>query len=170
MAYTIVNSSDGNTYFTAGGSAITALNQPDLNKSVIAGVADSSLRKASDVGLISTYIQTVYTGFDRTSIIRGLSNTLRGSANTVIRNPASDYHREAIRQVDVVRTVRRATEIRNNRYSFFSGIFTTGLPQVNDFAAFGNDDEADSNRAIPGAFTFAYAGSGLNENYGPRTQ
>jgi len=170
MAYTVSNSSDGNTIFTSAGVAINATNQPDLNKSVIAGVSDSSIKKANDYGFVSTQYPVAYTGYDRTSIIRGMSNTIKGVANTIIRNPASDYFREGIRQIDAIRTTRRASAIRAGQWHEISGAFIYGLSGANDFSSFGNDDEADSNRAVPGAFTFAYAGSGLNENYPPRTQ
>ena len=173
MANTIANSTAGNAYFTiAGSSAITSTTQPRQNLSVIAGVVDTSLTAhPSDSGIVSTYSQVAYTGNDRTSIIRGLSNTIRSTgAITLIRCPGSDFYREGIRQVDAARTYRIASAIRSGVWNMVSGSFSTTPATANDFSAWGNDDEADSNRAIPGYFSYAF-GTGVTQRaYPARTQ
>jgi len=172
MANTIANSSAGNSFFTMGGSAVGSTTQPRINQSVMAGVLDTSLSAPghiADSGFVPTYTQVPYTGYDKVSVINGLTNTLRGSSNTSLRNPASDYFRESIMQADAVRTVKRASAIRANQWNPYTGGYTT-LSGANDFAALGNDVEGDSNRAIPGYFAWNYAGSGIREAYSARTQ
>ena len=171
MANTIANSSAKNNFFTVGGVAITSTTQPKVDVATFAGILDTSLgTHPNDRGIISTFGGSVYTGFDKVSIIRSLSNSLRGTSNTSIRSPGSEIARESIMQLDAVRTVKTASAIRNNQWVGFSGVWSSSPATSSDLSALGNDDEADSNRAAPGAFAWAYAGSGVQESYGPRTQ
>lgn len=172
MANTIANSSAKNNYFTiAGSAAIGATTQPRINTAVIAGILDTSLTAhPGDTGFVSTTIQVPYTGYDRTSIIRGLSNTVRGAANTVIRSPGSDFYRENVHALDAVETFHRASGIRQNLWNSYSGNWTTIPAVANDYTALGRDDEAISSRAAPGEFAYAYAGSGVRRSYPARTQ
>lgn len=164
--YTNIRNSTANAnsnYFTNAGSAINASNQSSSqDDTVMAGVRDDSLGN-NMYGLVSTTKLVAYTGNDRTQIIMGLTNTLKGSANTTLREAgATPPIPISIPQLNSLRTERVASGIRAGLWSWTSGIFTStlgkSLASTNDFSAVGNDLVADATRSAPGNIFYNQAG------------
>lgn len=158
-------------YFTAAGVAINASNQPNIDDSVMAGVLDSSLGRDM-YGLVSETEYRGYTGHDRNTVTMGISQVLKGSVSNALRNTSAvPPNRESIHQMDALRTERVTTAIRAGLWHDTSGVFTTAPAVANDFAAVGNDNEADSSKSAPGKFTFNQVGGvPTNSGYSARTQ
>lgn len=166
-----------NNYFTTAGVAIGASNQPNIDDAVMAGTPDSALGKDM-YGFVSKGFPVAYTGNDRTQIIMGVVNTLKGSSNNALRDPGAQPPTPiSVSQATAVRTAKVTTAIRAGAWNEISGFFaTSGGPEVqvavsNDFAAFGNDNEADTSKSAPGLFTFlAHGAAPTLSGYPRRTQ
>lgn len=172
MANTVANSVQGNTCFTLGGSAITAATQPNLAKMVLANVPATSLNSTRFSGFISGPTITTYTGYDDASVILGSVNTLRGSgSNTLLLSPGAEtvQARRPILKMEAARTRKVASAVASGFWHETSGIFTTTIATSNDLSTFGQDDEAFSNRAAPGAFAFANGAVPKQSGYRART-
>lgn len=177
--YTNIRNSAANAnsnYFTTANVAITATNQPNIDDAVMAGVPDASLGKDL-YGFVSKGFPVVYTGNDRTQIIMGVANVLKGSVNNSLRTPAAQPPVAiSIPQMTSFQTVKVATAIRAGAWNEISGFFaTSGGPKVkpavsNDFAAIGTD-RAPSTKSSQGSMIYNQAG-GLPSTTGylPRSQ
>lgn len=177
--YTNIRNSTANAnsnYFTNAGVAINASNQPTTqDDTVMAGVPDASLGKDM-YGFVSKSYPVAYTGNDRTQIIMGISNVLKGVANTALKEGASPPVAISIPQMNSLRSVRTTSAIRSGAWNEVSGIFaSSGGPRLypstsNDFTAVGNDLTADSLRSAPG-YTIYNQGGGLptTTGYSART-
>lgn len=162
MGYTLKNSTQGNTMFTAGGTAITSNTQPNLKGSTLAGVLDSSL-PAKDVGLVSSVRPVQYTGFDNRSILFGYTTQLAEDSTTAIKSPGNPGIHPAIAKVNAIRTVKNGMSVRAGYWNPVSGQYqTTGgrifSATANDFAAVGVDSEASPGRTMMGVHNYTMGG------------
>lgn len=172
---TVVNSASKNNYFTNAGVAIGSTNQPNVDDTVMAGVLDTSLG-INMYGFVSESFPASYTGNDNTQIIMGVVNTLKKVGSNALREPgAVPPIATGIDQITAVRTTQTAQAIRQGLWVQNSGTMVSGgadvspLPTYNDFSAFGNDNEADSNKGKPGLYSFNPAGSTVTRgSYPPR--
>lgn len=175
--YTNIRNSTANpgNYFTAAGAAINASNQPNIDDTVMAGTPDSALGRDM-YGLVSKTYPVAFTGTERSNIIMGIPNTLRGSVNTSLKEGATPPTPISTPQMNSLQTRKVTTAIRAGQWHEISGVYAvsgvgrTNPATANDFAAIGNDNEADSNKSAPGKFTYNQVG-GLptNSGYGART-
>lgn len=176
MANTIVNSADKNRYFTNAGVAIVATNQPNINDTVMAGTLDSALG-ADMYGFVpSSPIANVTstTGYNNTQVIMGISNTIRGVANTALQSPGAEPPESiSTSQLTALRVNPVGSGLRAGTWNVFSGDFVPSILNINrnDFAAVGNDNESDSDKDSPGFYTFlSNGGSPTTTGYPSRSQ
>lgn len=162
MGYTYKNSASKNSIFTAAGVAKAATSDVVKN-STIAGVLDSSVAKASDVGLVpASDKKRTYTGYDRVSILDGVAGNLRGVASTTLLSPGSDKNtRKSILSLNALRVNKTATAVRDGKWNPVSGQFQATGGRVypgtaNDFATVGVDRETLSSKAVGGIHNYNY--------------
>lgn len=90
-----------------------------------------------------------------TYIIRRVSATIAGIANTLLRSGASDYGvRRSIHKLEALRTRKVATAIRAGYWDEYNGVFTTAPSVSNDASTFGTDDAAAPTASVPGELTY----------------
>lgn len=94
-----------------------------------------------------------------------ITTTLAGTSNTFLRSAANDTtNAKSINKLEVVRTRRLTTAIRNNKWNEYSGEFETGYPTgvVDNFwdvslssgVATSTDEAAAPTRSVPGELVY----------------
>ena len=163
----IYNPSLGNVYFGTGGSAITS--QPTIDIGSLIGSLNSAITNPRMNGLQSSHDAVKLSGmrismdssgtrtnpggsefaYETPNTIRGVSTTLGGNANTLLRYLGSDYGRVAIHKIESDRTAYISRAIREGDWTPMSGWSTN--PSVGT-TAFGNDDAARPTAEKPGEY------------------
>ena len=88
-------------------------------------------------------------------VIRRVSSTLAGQANTVLRSGSSDFgQRRSIHKLEHMRTRKVATAIRAGYWDEHSGTFTTAPSVSDDASTFGTDDAANPTLSVPGELVY----------------
>lgn len=100
-------------------------------------------------------------------IIRKVTTTLAGVANTVLRSGASDFgHRRSIHSIQSVRNSFLTTQ----SWAYVNGVLTYTNTVTNSHTAYSADNAAAPTLAVPGELTYLPNGkTPYNDNYKEKT-
>ena len=103
-------------------------------------------------------------------IAKKVTTVLGGVANTVLRSGAAQPELvQSINKLNVLRTRRFTTAIRENKYNRYTGEFDSGYPVV-AVDSLASDDAASPTRSLPGQLVFKLGGKvPVTSNYKPKT-
>lgn len=119
-----------------------------IGQSFATGVAGGIVKSVS-AGVLAYQAKTKY-------VIRRVSTTIGGVANTILLSGAANKLKRSIHKVGAtIKSWRVTTAIRAGYYDIYSGTFTT--PPTNGTDTIATDDAANPTRAIPGELTYKYA-------------
>lgn len=92
-----------------------------------------------------------------TYVMRKVTTTLAGQANTLLRSGASDFGvRRSIHKLEHLRTRRVASAIRSGYWNIYSGVFSTAPTVADDISTFGTDEAATPTISKPGELVYRW--------------
>jgi hypothetical protein len=119
-----------------------------IGQSFATGIAGGIVKSVS-AGVLAYQAKTKY-------VIRRVSTTIGGVANTILLSGASNKLKRSIHKIGAtIQTWRITTAMRAGYYDMVNGTFTT--PPTNGTDSIASDDAANPTRAIPGELTYKYA-------------
>lgn len=126
-------------------TAVPTANTFDTDRTYVAAAT------AGDYVLFNGNFATMTAG---AYVMRRVTSTLAGIANTALRSGGSDGYRRSIHKVEAARTTRFATAIRAGYWDEFNGVWTTAPTVANDISDWGTDQAATPTYAVPGELVY----------------